>query len=193
MSDRGQLVVLAAAVVAVALVPVLAASLQLGYAGDVRAGDAYREPSGDVERALAASLRAATPNRTDWSERAAVLTAVRTRMRETTAGLANASGPVLRLSLAADRAAGYARERCPGGPGRAFGPCVADAGVVLQERAGDAVVVAVLVRVERVGDGRRATRVLVVRPPERAVGATGNHTAGAGPSSRHGPVTRGVP
>jgi len=50
--DRGQLVLVAAVLVAVALAPVVLASLQLGYHDDVRATAANGDPTADTVRVL---------------------------------------------------------------------------------------------------------------------------------------------
>ncbi len=50
--DRGQLVLVAAAALAIALFPLVLAYLQLGYAGDVAAEPTGPEPAAEIDRAL---------------------------------------------------------------------------------------------------------------------------------------------
>ena len=48
-----------------------------------------------------------------------------------------------RVTYNASAASDWAATNCPGGPGRQFGPCEVDRGVVVQERAGRTHVLAV--------------------------------------------------
>jgi hypothetical protein len=164
--ERGQLVLAAAVVVVVALLPVLLAYLQLGAHPDVRPAPA--EPSVDVASGLERATVAVgtdVSGRYDWGERAAAATAVRRGLAPDLSALGSAragSGTVLGITYAGDVAARASRVHCPAGSGRAFGPCVADGGVVVQERAGEAVPVAVAYEVLVVGErGERRLTFLV--------------------------------
>lgn len=145
--DRAQLVLLGAAVVAVALAPVVVSYLQLGYHADVRAGGEFQDPAGDgvglLDRAVHAA--AADARGLPWERRRAVADAVRGDLEPRLAALEGsrvADGVAYRVryngSAARSRAA-----RCPSGPGRTFGPCEVHGGVVVQERAGETTVIAV--------------------------------------------------
>ena len=72
--------------------------------------------------------------------------------------------PAARLGTAgAAAAARWARERWPGGPGRAFGPCRAVGGGVVQERAGGTAVVAAAFRIRIVSPAESTTAVVTAR------------------------------
>jgi len=161
--QRGQLVLVAAVVVAVALVPIVFAYLQLGYHADVRAGGEYGDPTGDatatLDRALHAAV-AAQPTE-NWSRRTVAVTALRDRLApriETveTARLDDGIARTVRFNRTT--AQRWADRRCPDGRGRSFGDCRAIDGVVVQERAGDTVVLGIGVDV-RVTTERGRTNV----------------------------------
>jgi hypothetical protein len=166
VSDRGQLVVLAAALVVVALLPMLAAYLQLGYhpASDRGAVDRV----GSAERALqdAVDGPAVTPTGANWSERRDAAAAVRRALRPTLAAVRAAARPDATVTLrfndtAASRVAARA---CPDGPNRRFGDCASAGGVVVQSRANRTHLVAVAVDVVRsTADGRSAATLVVWR------------------------------
>lgn len=165
----------AAVVIAVALAPVLFAYLQLGAHPDVR-GPAP-EPGAEAERFLERATHEAGANATgeyDWSAREGAVERVRGRLRPRLATLESSrveSGTVYRVSY--DRAAAreWARANCPGrngagGEGREFGACVADRGVVVQERAGETVPVAVAYSVRVTGARGRYAFTFVCRVVE---------------------------
>jgi hypothetical protein len=163
---RAQLVVTAAAVVALALLPVLATSLQLGYAADVdaRAGD----PLSATERALdraATDAAADVPGRFGWNRSDDAAALVRGRLSGTLAAL-NGSRVATAVELEYDDAAARraARLRCPGGPNRSFGACEAIDGVVVQNRSGRTHVVAVAVRAVVSDPGARREATFLLRP-----------------------------
>lgn len=165
--DRGQLVLVAAAVVAVALAPVVVAYLQLGYHPDVRAGGAFEDPAADGIRLLERAVHeAAAAHRGEpWHRRRAVVAGVRADLEprlETLEASRVHEGTAYRVVYNESAARSWARERCPRGPGRAFGPCQAHDGVVVQERAGETTVLAVAfdVRVERERGSQALTAVV---------------------------------
>lgn len=164
MNSRAQLVLLAGATVALALVPMAAAYLQLGYQADADAG-AERGPLSAANASLARGLDAASdgvPAAYNWSERASAANAVR---RDLTGWLRAVEGAQRSRALLASfdnrTAARLAARRCPGGPARSFGRCVARDGVVLQERANRTHVVAAAVGVRVLGDRARLNATLV--------------------------------
>lgn len=146
---RGQLVLLAAAVLAVALVPMTLAYLQLGYHEDVDASGAGDTPLRDAERTLDSALHDAVdgvPERYPWSNRTGAVTEVRNRLRDDLSTLNRSgveSGTASAVSYNHSRALVWAGENCPSGPARQFGPCRADRGVVVQSRANQTHVLAV--------------------------------------------------
>lgn len=165
--DRGQVVLLAAVLVAVALVPMAVAYAQL--AADSAPGDAAEGVTvDDARRALSTSFTDAavsTDGAYHWRDREAAVAAVREEL----------SGDVRRLeaAAAADRslvvssneseAAGWAARNCPDGRGRAFGPCEAEDGVVVQRRANETAVVAAAFDLRSVGPAERTNATVVVR------------------------------
>lgn len=145
---RGQFVLLAGVVVALALVAMLTAYLQLGYHADVTGGTVdrpVRDSTGFLARATHEEARAVR-GEYGWTDRDEAVTAVRDRLRarlETLERASLAEGVVSRTSFNASAAAEAVDEYCRSGPGRAFGDCAADRGVVIQERTGRTLVLAV--------------------------------------------------
>lgn len=150
--NRGQLVVLAAAALAIALVPMALAYLQLGYHADVQTAPAEGTLPG-VDRTLERTLAAASagiPERYDWSERTAAVTTLRDRLDPSLRSIRRSkldSGTAIQISYNDSRARDWASTHCPRGPARQFGPCRTDRGVVVQERAGETHVLAAAVDV----------------------------------------------
>ncbi len=172
MTRRGQLVLAASAVVVVALVALLAAYLQLGYAADVRTGADYDDPAADAQRALVRAVHGATadvPGNYTWEQRETAATAVRDDLRDRFETIEEArfeEGIARSIEENATRANVSAREDCPDGPGREFGPCETDGGLVLQERADRTHVVAVAVDLRVTEERGRTELTTVVRPVE---------------------------
>jgi hypothetical protein len=164
--DRGQLVLLAAAVVAVALVPLLFAYLQLGYHADVAATTDHDRAGSDAVRALDGAVGdAERPVRGeyDWASRGDAVETVVRRLNATTTRIERARldrGVVVRVDRNRSTASRWAATNCPSGSNRAFGPCEADRGVVVQKRAGEATVLAVAFDVTVTSD-RSTTRLTV--------------------------------
>jgi len=149
-SDRGpcraQLVLAAAVVIAVALVPVVLAYLQLGAHPDVgvEAADYGADAERFLERAThEAGAEAMGP---DWTDRDRVVEAVRESLAPRLDTLNESrvdEGIAYAVTYDASVASAWAGEHCPRGEGRRFGPCRAIDGVVVQERAGETTVLAV--------------------------------------------------
>ncbi|NIB98607.1 hypothetical protein [Halobacterium sp. R2-5] len=143
MSERGQLVLVAAAVAALALVPVAAAYLQFGYAPAV--ADVDESHGEHVTRALdrIADDAAETATGTAWADREAAVDRVEDSLAPRLGTVERSRlGDGVVVSVSYDGALAE-RVDCPGGEGRSFGSCEAHGGVVVQERAGETVVVAV--------------------------------------------------
>lgn len=193
---RGQLVLVAAAVVAVALVPMVFAYLQLGYHADVDdatstdrlddarglLGHAMRDASENVSGELSWARRERATGRVDASMSRAF-----TRLE---AGYADER---VAFSVAYNRTAAerWVERNCPSGPRREFGPCLVRGGIVLQERAGEAHALAVAVDVRVLGERRTTEATFVVLDVGRTAGAS-EPTAvaagdGRGPPARHAP------
>lgn len=144
--ERGQLVLAAAAVIAVALTPVLFAYLQLGYHPDVSTDE---QVSG--ERAVAFLDRsvhdaaAATAGDYTWDERERMAAAMQDELRSSLETLETSrirAGVSHRVEYNRTAATAWVTEHCERDAGRRFGACVAEGGIVLQERAGEAVFLA---------------------------------------------------
>lgn len=167
LDRRGQLVLVAAGLIAVALVPMALAYLQLGYDADVRAGGDLAAPGENAERLLSRAVHEAAV--TDGRSVAGTVERTRDglapwldRLRASQV----ADGVAYRVSYDDRAARAWAARACPGGDGRAFGPCEVRDGVVVQERAGDVHTVAVAFEVTIVtGDGETRLTTVV-----RAVG-----------------------
>lgn len=165
---RGQFVLLSAVVVGLAVLALLTAYLQLGYAADVEASGPDGDPVRDGTRSLAAATHDAAvdiPSNFAWGERTAAVTAVRDRLAPrvlTLEGSRAAEGVAYQVSYNESAARAWARTACPGGPDRQFGDCRVDRGVVVQERAGRTHVLAVAFDLRVVTpDGETAVTVLV--------------------------------
>lgn len=181
--NRGQLVLLAAVVIALALVPLAIAYFQLGYVGDVESEPAVETgtsgatavsgPASDravhdaLERTATANLESVA-GKHDWANRSEAATIYRSRLGDDLdemAGLALDEGVILTARLAPATASRWASDACPGGRNRAFGECVADDGIVLQERADTATIVAVAIAVQITHDDGTHESTIVISMP----------------------------
>ncbi len=143
MNDRGQLVLVAAAVAALALVPVAAAYLQFGYAPAV--ADVDEDHGERVARVLdrVADSAAETATGTAWGQREAAVERVEASMApqlRTVERTRLGDGVVVNVTYGGTLAE---HVTCPDKRGRSFGACERHGGVVVQERAGETVVVAI--------------------------------------------------
>lgn len=168
---RGQVVVLAAVVVAVALVAMTTAYHGLSYRGDVRATAAIGtdDPVQRAEQQLQRDVDAVAvgPVRS-WSERTERVNETRDALASASATLQRGGGGrhvVYTVRENSAVAEGWAETDCPGGDRRAFGPCVADGGIVVQERVNETVLVGVAVDlvVRTAHSDTRATVRIVAR------------------------------
>jgi hypothetical protein len=184
--DRGQIVLVAAAVVAVALLSMTLAYAQLGYDADrTGAGTVDVASVSEVDRSLTGSLRAAAREvrRDDdhaWRDRRTVAERVAGSLDADADRLERTHAEESRsLTVELDDAAAtrWAREQCPGGDGRAFGPCRAIDGVVVQERADETTIVAAVFRVRIVSPAESTTVTVVSRV---AQGSSGSRSPGSG-------------
>lgn len=158
----------AAAVLALALVPVAFAYLQLGYHADVEAQSADRDPGTETVRLLERAVHEAADQATGhpWAGRAGVARQVNDSLAEDVEGIERARvdrGIAAEIRQNASAAAAWAAESCPGGVDRSFGPCEARGGLVLQERAGETHLVTVAFDVHVVGPESETDLTMVVR------------------------------
>lgn len=163
--SRGQLVLSAATVIVVAVVAVLFASLQLGYHPDLQDSNVDWDTTNATLDRTVHAVAAETAGDYSWRQRAQMADTVSSRVDERIAPLETKdldSDVVREVGVATDRADAIGSDRCPSGSGRRFGSCVAIDGVVLQERAGEAVVLAVAFEIDIAGPDHRGSGQLVV-------------------------------
>jgi len=167
--DRGQFVLVAAAALAIALAPIVLAYLQLGYHADVAASTDYDDPAGNAARYLDRTVHEAAAevqNEHEWAARADAVRTVRSRLDPKRSRLADArieAGTVYRTRYNDSAATAWASANCPRGPDRQFGDCETRRGVVVQERAGRAHVLAVALDVTVTTERGTTEMTLVVR------------------------------
>lgn len=161
---RGQLVLVAAAVIAIALLVILAAYVQLGYTGDVRAVAATDAPTADAGVALEQAASIAGSRATGDSPRATARAFDRT-FREAVATIESVDvdrTAVYRVDRNTTAAMQYV-QRCEAA---AFGSCTVIDGIIIQQRAGTPTVWGVTVDLRVVSPDMETeqTRLLHVRP-----------------------------
>jgi hypothetical protein len=150
--DRGQLVLVAALALAVGLVALSVASLQLGYHEDIEAPS--QDPPGQLYSALDRAVHNETaeiPATYDWSERDQAVATIEGNLSETIQRLETsrlADGHAYRIERNATDATRWAADNCPTGPNRQFGRCTARNGIVLQDRNGATHVLAIAFDIE---------------------------------------------
>jgi hypothetical protein len=170
--DRGQLVLVAAAALAIALAPLVLAYLQLGYHADVQAATDYDAPAENAQRLLERAVHESTggiPTDYDWTDRGDAVDAVHSRLDPIRSRLATArveSGTAYRTSYNQTSARAWASDHCPSGPDRQFGGCEARRGVVVQNRAGRTHVLAVALDLTVTTD-RGTRRLTLLGGPDR--------------------------
>lgn len=166
MTRRGQLVLVAAVLAAVAVATLVVASLQLGYHGDVRASADYDDPTAETVRVLERAVPEASadvPRDYPWARQGAAVDSVRATLQPTLDRLRAGSVTTGIVRNVSYNTTAVADRRCPSGPDRAFGACQHDRGVLVQERVGRTHVLAVGFDVT-VTTRRGETSVTVVVP-----------------------------
>ncbi|WP_435064640.1 DUF7261 family protein [Halobaculum sp. EA56] len=147
-SDRAQLVLLAAAVAAAALVPMALAYLTLGAHPDVAAGAEADRPGEGTLRALDRAVANASGSlgRYPWADREEAVAEFDAVLSPDVRGVESArlsETVVVDVERNSTAATAWAAGNCPRGPNRAFGDCGTVDGVVVQERAGETHLLAV--------------------------------------------------
>jgi len=146
--QRGQIVLLAAIALAVVLVPIVLAYLQLGYHADTEPTTGTA-PETAVERELDRAVHDASSGIAgayDWNRRDDAIRIVQNRLGPPIQRLERSQledGIGYRISYNQSRASRWARINCESGPDRQFGRCEASQGVVVQDRGGQTHVLAV--------------------------------------------------
>lgn len=169
-TDRGQLVLLAAVALAVTLVPMVLAYLQLGYHDDIHAGSGPERVQ-QAESALDRSVHDAAqgvPAEYSWTERSAAVETVRERLEPAVESISRSGlrrETAYTIGYNQTRAQRWADSNCPRGPDREFGRCVAERGVVVQERQGRTHVLAVAFDIRMTSQDRteRVTTTIDIR------------------------------
>lgn len=168
MSERAQLVLIASVVIAVAIVPIAFAYLQLGFDGDVESAETVEDPEGDAYRVLVRAVHNASTEvqgQYQWADRADAVEAVRSnlapRLESVETGLV-AQGVARNVSYNDSAASVWASRNCPRGPDRQFGTCETDRGVILQERDGRTHVLAVALDLRTTTERRESTVTWVI-------------------------------
>jgi hypothetical protein len=147
--NRGQLVLVAAVVIVIALVPIVFAYLQLGYNADIEASGDYADPMANAEQLLGRAVHEAGANiSTDyaWNRHSSAVTEVHDRLQSRILVLERSritEGTAYHVSYNDSAAAAWITANCPTEPARQFGSCETDRGVIIQERAGETHVLAV--------------------------------------------------
>jgi hypothetical protein len=167
--DRGQLVLVAAAVLALAIIPLGFAYLQLGSHADVRAQTAEPATGEETVRLLERAVHDAAGDAAGqpWAGRAGAAARANESLDGHVDDIAAAQvdrGVAAEITQNGSVAAAWVAENCPGGRGREFGPCESRGGLVLQERAGEAQLVAVAFDVTVVSERGQTELAVVIRP-----------------------------
>lgn len=164
VTRRGQLVLLAAVLVAVAIVPMVLAYLQLSYHVDVEAGGAHDDPTADARSVLVRAVHQAredVPGQYSWARRSAAVRTVEARLEPRIATVETArveEGIYRNVSYNQTLAERWENANCPS----EFGPCEAHDGIVVQERAGRTHVLAIAFDLETTGQHQRTELSTVV-------------------------------
>nr|WP_303647806.1 hypothetical protein [Haloarchaeobius amylolyticus] len=152
---------------AIALLPLALAYLQLGAHPDVVATADADRPVHDGVQVLEGAVHRAGSDATGqpWADREAAVAQVRADLAPRFATLEAsqvAAGIAYEVAYDQTAATSWAASDCPSGPRRQFGACEAIDGVVVQERAGETTVLAVAVDLTvTTRDGVSAVTVVV--------------------------------
>lgn len=166
--DRGQLVLVAAAMLALALIPLGFAYLQLGYHADVQAAGADGSPGSETLRLLERAVHEASGEAVGqpWAGREGAAARVNSSLDEDVDAIEAAQverGVAAEVRQNASEATEWADANCPEGSGRSFGDCEARGGLVLQERATETHLLAVAFDVQIVSERGETDLTVVIR------------------------------
>lgn len=141
------MVLVAALALALALVALGLAYIQLGYHDDIEVSG--HDPAAQLEATLEEALHdaaAGIPATYDWDERSGAAESVRTALHPTRETLETSrleDGHLYAIAVNETHADAWEENNCPDGPAGGFGDCAVVDGVVLQERNGASTVLAV--------------------------------------------------
>ncbi|UPM43584.1 DUF7261 family protein [Halocatena salina] len=192
-TDRGQLVLVAAVFIAVSFVPITVAYLQLGYSADVKASsDTPVESLESTVQRLEHVIYTETNGTTAWSHRNHTVTELHTRLEPHASAIETEHiTHSVRIEYNESAASEWALTNCPNGSARQFGPCTADRGVVVQERIGEAHLLAVAFDMTLKNDRERIEATMIIGPTDRPIK---HRSANVTPTPRRSaPHTREVP
>lgn len=166
-ADRGQMVLVAAAVLALAILPLGFAYLQLGTHMDVRAQTAADAPGQETVRLLERAVHAASGEAAGqpWAARRGAVVQANRSLASDIDDIESAQvdrGIAAEIQQNTSAAAAWTAEHCPSGRGREFGACETSGGLILQERAGETHLVAVVFDVAVVSEHGETELVVVV-------------------------------
>ena len=172
-TDRGQMVLVAAAVLALAILPLGFAYLQLGSHADVRAQTAEASPGSETVRLLERAVHTASGEAAGqpWAARSGAASQANRSLESDIDAIEAAHvdrGVAAAIDQNASTAAAWRSENCPSGSGREFGACETRGGLVLQERAGETHLVAVAFDVTVVSERGETELTVVVRTVGRS-------------------------
>jgi len=166
--DRGQTVLVAAAMLALALIPLGFAYLQLGYHEDVAASTEAEAPGSETIRLLERAVYDAGGETVGhpWQGRAGAVAQVNAslapRERDIEATQVK-RGVAVRIERNETAASAWRAENCASGAGRLFGDCESIGGMVVQERAGEVHLLAVAYDLSVVDDRGETALTVVIR------------------------------
>ncbi len=184
--DRGQLVLVAAAALAIALFPLVLAYLQLGYAGDVAAEPTGSDPAAELDRALDRAIHDAAADvetRTNGGRTEDTMASTNDPIEESDVAAAAfkrvlasdverietariEDGTAARIEYAPETADEWVTDgRWRQGVAANFPEPTTHDGVVVQQRAGEPTIVAIAVDVHLRTPNAIVDRRVVVRVP----------------------------
>lgn len=141
-TDRGQLVLIAAIALVVALVPLVLAYAQLGYHEDLESAGQPNQPE-QIDRTLDHALQDVVGNATfefEWEERQEATGTVRERLAPKITAIEESgldAGTAIHVSYNDSKTDSWVAGNCPSGENRQFGDCDGVNGIAVQERNGD--------------------------------------------------------
>lgn len=168
-TERGQMVLVAAIFVAIALIPIVFAYLQLGYNDDVEVSSEHAEPVANAKQLLEHAIHKTGTNvstRNEWNRRNNTVTNVRDRLQPHITALERSQiekGTVYHVTYNDSAAAAWAVTHCPSGPARQFGPCKNNRGVVVQNRVGETHVLVVALDVRITTEQSRIETTVLIK------------------------------
>lgn len=167
-NERAQLVLLAAAVIALALVPMVFAYMQMGYHGDIGTETESGDRLVDAERSLERAVRVASADIDGeyyWKNRDEAVDEFHASLAEdiqTIVELAHTDGIVIEIESEPAIVESRNETACPSGPRRSFESCETAGNVLVQERAGEVAIIGAAYEIRVTGPDSRAKSSVMV-------------------------------